>query len=240
VAELSSPHYILSRSTEANTSASSSTMAKNKSAEIQYVLGSQNAVASPAIDLRRISMVATRNLISSNTEIGSSEDFVKSGGNSKTRYVTRRVTLADGQDAEDLRVYIAAYIPPGSDVKVYAKILSADDNDLFEDARWIPMSRDTSQGYAATTRYSNSINKEDYIELTYNMPNFPTTAITDTSGRAINQYGANNSTGYVEYRNSTKARYVRFKFFAIKVVLTADTSTNPPTVHELRAIALQR
>jgi len=240
VAELSSPHYILSRSTEANTSASSSTMARNKSAEIQYVLGSQNAVASPAIDLRRISLVATRNLISSNAEIGSSEDWVKSGGNSKTRYVTRRVTLADGQDAEDLRVYLAAYIPPGSDVKVYAKILNADDNDLFEDARWIPMSRDTSQGYTGTTRYSSSINKEDYIELTYNMPNFPTTAITDTSGRAINQYGANNTTGYVEYRNSTKARYVRFKFFAVKVVLTADTSTNPPTVHELRAIALQR
>jgi hypothetical protein len=240
VAELPSTRYVLSRSIEANTSASSATMAKNKSAEVQYILDGRNAVASPAIDLRRISMVATRNLISSNTEIGSSEDFVKSGGNSKTRYVTRRVTLADGQDAEDLRVYIAAYIPPGSDVKVYVKILSADDNDLFEDARWIPMSRDTSQGYAATTRYSNSINKEDYIELTYNMPNFPTTAITDTSGRAINQYGANNSTGYVEYRNSTKARYVRFKFFAIKLVLTADTSTNPPTVHELRAIALQR
>jgi hypothetical protein len=72
------------------------------------------------------------------------------------------------------------------------------------------------------------------------VPNFPTTAISDTSGRAINQYGANNTNGYFEYRNSAKARYVRFKYFAIKVVMTNSSSTNPPRVHELRAIALQR
>jgi hypothetical protein len=72
------------------------------------------------------------------------------------------------------------------------------------------------------------------------MPNYPTVAILDSSGRAINQYGANNTTGYFEYRNSAKATFQRFKFFAIKVVLTNSTSTNPPRVHELRAIALQR
>jgi len=242
--EFDSPRYVLSRSNEANTSSSSATMGRNKSAEIIYNLDCRNVVASPAIDVNRISIVATHNLISSNAEIGSSEDWVKFGGNSKMRYITRRVTLADGQDAEDLRVYLAAYIPPGSDVKVYSKILSQDDNDTFADARWIPMSRDTSQGFTLTNAYSSTVNKNDYIELTYTMPDFACPSvgysILDTSGRAINQYGANTTTGIVEYRNSTKARYVRFKYFAIKVVLTNESSTNPPRVHELRAIALQR
>ena len=238
--EFDAPRYILSRSNEANTSSSSATMGKVKSGEILYSLDCRNSVASPAIDLSRLSIVATHNLISSNAEIGSSEDWVKSGGNSKTRYITRRVTLADGQDAEDLRVYLSAYLPPGAQVSVYAKILNGDDSDLFADARWIPMSRDDSQGFTLTTAYSSSVNRDNFIEFAYNMPNYPTTAITDTSGRAINQYGANNSTGIVEYRNSSKATFQRFKYFAIKVILTNSTSTNPPRVHELRAIALQR
>jgi hypothetical protein len=237
--EFTSPRYILSRSIEANTSASSSTMGKNRSAEIKYELVSRNAVASPAIDLKRLSAVATNNLISSNAEIGSSEDWVKSGGNSKTRYITRRVTLADGQDAEDLRVYLAGYQPVGSQIFVYAKILSGDDSDLFSDTRWIPLERDDAQGFTATTTYSSSTIKNDYIEFTYNVPNFPTVAISDASGRAINQYGANNSTGIVEYRNSAKATFQRFKYFAVKVVMVGSSS-NPPRVHELRAIALQR
>jgi hypothetical protein len=240
-AELSGVRYILSRSNEANTSASSASM--GKSATIKYLLTCRNIVASPAIDLRRISLASTHNLISSNTEIGVSEDWVKFGGLSKTRYITRRVTLADGQDGQDLRVYLAAYQPPGSKVHVYAKILSGDDNDLFTDARWIPMQLDESQGFTQATAYSSTGNKNDYIEFTYKIPDFacPTLAssIFDASGRAINQYGANTATGIVEYRNSSRAKFTSFKQFAIKVVLTNDTSSNPPRVHELRAIALQ-
>jgi hypothetical protein len=233
------PRYVLSRSNESNTSSSSSSMAVNKSAEVLYRLNSRNTVASPAIDLNRISVVTTNNLISSNAEIGSSEDWVKFGGNSKTRYITRRVSLADGQDAEDLRVYLSGYQPSGAQIFVYAKILSGDDSDLFSDTRWIPMERDDSQGFTLTTAYSSSVNRDDFIEFVYNIPDFPTTAINDSSGRAINQYGANTSTGIVEYRNSGKVRFQRFKYFAIKVVLVGSSS-NPPRVRELRAIALQR
>jgi hypothetical protein len=101
------------------------------------------------------------------------------------------------------------------------------------------MERDDSQGFTLTTAYSSSVNRDDFIEFVYNIPDFPTTAIADTSGRAINQYGANTSTGIVEYRNSGKVRFQRFKYFAIKVVLVGSSS-NPPRVRELRAIALQR
>ena len=48
----------------------------------------------------------------------------KSGGNAKVRYMTRRVTLADGFDSGDLRVYLTAYKPSGADVHVYYKVLS--------------------------------------------------------------------------------------------------------------------
>jgi hypothetical protein len=50
------------------------------------------------------------NLINSNTDIQSTEDYVSSGGSAKTRYITRRITLVDGQDAEDILVYLNSYL----------------------------------------------------------------------------------------------------------------------------------
>ena len=309
--ELSSPRYVLSRSIESNTSASSATMATNRSLEIKYEIDGRNIVASPAIDLDRIALYHTHNLISTNAAISTSEDYVKSGGNSETRYITRIVSLADGQDAEDLRVYLTAYKPSGSNIHVYYKILAAEDNDSMADVRWIPMELNESQGFTAATRYSSSENKNDFLELVYDVPSFPTglsgtvyepvgvplsgvvsaaggsntvtgsstsfntelvagnvirintlsgtfrvhsiansTSMTLTSQpasvssksafrvNAVNQSGANNSTGIIEYRNSARAAYSKFKYFAIKIVLTNSTSTNPPRVKDLRAIAL--
>jgi hypothetical protein len=227
--ELNAPRYILSRSIESNTSASSSTMAANRSLEIRYELDGRNIVASPAIDLDRITLYHTHNLISTEAEIGSSEEYVKNGGNSEARYITRIVTLADGQDAEDLRVYLTAYKPAGSNIFVYYKALAAEDNDTMDDVRWIPMQLNEDQGFTAATRYSSSENKEDFIELTYDVPNYTNTA----------RSGANNSTGVIEYRNSARARYVGYKYFAVKIVLVNSTSTNPPRVKDMRAIALQ-
>jgi hypothetical protein len=197
--------------------------------EIRYELDGQNSVASPAIDLDRISLYHTHNLISTNAAIGSSEDYVKNGGNSQTRYITRIVTLTDGQDAEDLRVYLTSYKPSGSDIFVYYKVLAAEDNDTMADVRWVPMELNEAQGFTAASRYSSSENKNDFIELVYDVPNYTNVA----------RSGANNSTGIIEYRNSSRARYVGYKYFAIKIVLTNSNSSNPPRVKDLRAIAVQ-
>jgi hypothetical protein len=221
--ELKTPRYVLSRSVE-----STSAIAADRSLEIKYELDGQNIVGSPAIDLDRITLYHTHNLISTAGEIGSSEDYVKFGGNSQTRYITRIVTLADGQDAEDLRVYLTAYKPSGSNILVYYKILAAEDNDTMADVRWIPMELNEDQGFTAASRYSSSENKDDFLELTYDVPNYTNTA----------RSGANNSTGIIEYRNSTRVSYSKFKYFAIKIVLTNSTSSNPPRVKDMRAIAL--
>jgi hypothetical protein len=227
--EFSAPRYRLSRAVESNTAASSATMAANRSVEVKYTITGYNRVASPAIDLSRIALYSTHNLISTNAAIGSSEDYVKFGGSSQSRYITRTVTLADGQDAEDLRVYLTAYKPSGSDVKVYYKVLNGDDNDAFADTRWIPMDLDTGQGFTSAVTYSSSEDKNNFIELVYKVPTYTNTA----------RSGANTSTGVIEYRNSARARYVGFKYFAVKIVLVNSTSSNPPRVKDLRAIALQ-
>lgn len=227
--EYTAPRYILSRSVESNTSASSSTFASSRSAEFKLTLTSTSNLSSPAVDLRRASLTMVENLINSNTAIGSSEDGVKSGGNAKARYITRRVTLADGQDAEDLRVYVTAYQPSGAGVHVYYKALNREDSDTFADSKWIPMTRVTDAGFTSTARYSSSEDTQDFIELAYKIDTYSNT----------HKSGANTTNGIMEYRNTLGGRYVGFKYFAIKIVLTHTTSTKPPRIRDFRAIALQ-
>ena len=136
----------------------------------------------------------------------------KSGGNGDVRYITRRVTLADGFDSGDLRVYITAYKPTGGDILVYYKILSTSDPDTFDD-----------KNYQLMTQLSNSnfvsVNEEDYREISY----APGTNST-----------ANNAVSYT----SASTGYNTFSTFAIKIVMTGTSTVDVPKVRDFRAIAL--
>ena len=136
----------------------------------------------------------------------------KSGGNSDARYMTRRVTLADGFDSGDLRVYLTAYKPSGSSIFVYYKVLSSSDSDTFDDKNYQLMSELGNPNFIST-------NKEDYRELSF----------------APGIFGAANNT--VSYTTNSTA-YNSFKTFAIKVVMASSNTTDVPKVRDLRAIAL--
>jgi hypothetical protein len=136
----------------------------------------------------------------------------KSGGNSVTRYMMRRVTLADGFDSGDLRVYLTGYKPSGSNIYVYYKILSKSDSDTFD-----------TKNYQLMTEIGNgnfiSLTKNDYRELTF---------APGISG------AANNSVTYTTDTSSFNS----FKTFAIKIVMSGTNTTDVPKVRDVRAIAL--
>jgi hypothetical protein len=136
----------------------------------------------------------------------------KTGGNAATRYMTRRVTLADGFDSGDLRVYLTAYKPSGSQINVYYKLLSGSDSDVFDNKSYQLMAQLGNSNFVST-------NKGDYRELSF---------APGTSG------SANNSVGYT----SGSTAFNSFKTFAIKIVMSGTDTTNVPKVRDLRAIAL--
>jgi hypothetical protein len=145
------------------------------------------------------------------TAIYNGEDS-KSGGNSVARYITRKVTLADGFESGDLRVYLTAYKPSGSNIFVYYKILSKSDPDTFDNKNYQLMTQLGELNF-------NSINKADYRELTF--------------APGINN-AANNSVSYI----SGSTTYTTFKTFVIKVVITGGDPTDVAKVRDFRAIAL--
>ena len=136
----------------------------------------------------------------------------KSGGNSNVRYITRKVNLADGFDSGDLRVYVTAYKPSGSNIRVYFKMLSISDPDAFEDKNYQLMTQLNNPNFV-----SNNYN--DYREISY------APGVNGT---------ANNSVSYV----SGSTSFSNFRTFAIKIVLTGSSTTDVPKVRDFRAIAL--
>jgi hypothetical protein len=136
----------------------------------------------------------------------------KRGGPAKARYITRRVTLNDGFDSGDLRVYLTAYKPSGTNIYVYAKILSGSDTDIFEDKQWQLLTQVGNENFA-------SLNSRDYREMLF---------APGTNGEP------DNAISYV----SGSTVYNTFKTFAIKIVMTGEASVDVPKIRDLRIIAL--
>jgi hypothetical protein len=141
------------------------------------------------------------------------EDKV-SGGNSLVRYMTKKVQLATGFAAGDLRVYMDCYKPGGSNIQVWYKLLSASDPEAFEFNSWQLMTQLGNVNFISTAI-------DTFTELTY-APG------TYNSGLAQNKatYTKNGTT------------YDKFMTFAIKVVMYGSSTIDVPKIKNLRVIAL--
>jgi hypothetical protein len=204
----SAPRYILSKSLE------TSGISSEKSGEIEVTFVTNNNRVAPMIDTERVNLIVVDNNVNNDT---TGEDSVN-GGNAEARYITRTLTLADGQDAEDLKVRLNAYKPSGTGISVYYKILNKDDDDAFEDRSWVEMTQTT-----LSTVVSSSENYNDFIVYDYGIP-------------AAQLTGGSNE---VQYVNSQGITYTGYKYIAVKVVMTSSSDSIVPRVKDLMAIALQ-
>lgn len=137
-----------------------------------------------------------------------------SGGNHLARYITRKVVLDSGFDATDLAVYLTANKQSGADIQVYYKVMASEDPDQnFDNKNWVRMIQ-------ASNYNTVSLNDDDYIEFKYiptgafSVPNIPIS------------YTTSNGT------------FSKFKVFAIKICLASTSTVNPPSLKDMRAIAL--
>ena len=145
-----------------------------------------------------------------------------SGGYLYNKYISKTVTLADGQDAEDLNIKLTVYRPIDTEIKVWVKIKNAEDGDLFDTKPYILMEYNKDF-------YSSGANIGNYIEIDYTFP--------------LSYLGTDPSTGTTEVVNYTRAdgtKFYGFKQFAVKIGLFGTDSANIPKVADLRAIALQK
>jgi hypothetical protein len=138
----------------------------------------------------------------------------KEGGPAKVRYLTRKVQLASGFTSGDLRVYLLAYKPALSNIYVYGKFLSPGDSEPFQDKNWNLLTQINSTNFISS-------DESDFRELTF---------APGANGVVSNQITYTNSAGTQTFTD--------FATFAVKVVMTGDSTVDVPKIKDLRIIAL--
>jgi hypothetical protein len=196
-------------------------MSGNKSSLFNISLTSTNDYVSPVIDMIRKSSFVIENIINND-----STDEHTRYGNALSRYLSKPIVLAEGQDAEDIQVYVGAYRPFGSDIKVYAKFLHNEDYESINDKVWTELDYKTGE-YV----YSTTGNTTDYREYSFGIP----TTAPVTNAAYLNE----NNSGVVEYTDAAGEIYQGYKTFMIKVVLLSSSKAQVPLLTDTRAVCLQ-
>ena len=202
---------ILSRSQEITTGAIGSS---GSSANLRATLSTTSEYVSPIVDVSRAHAVIVNNIINNDA----TGENLFSGGALENKYISKTITLADGQDAEDLIVILSAYRPENSTIKVWMKIRNIEDastTESFDDKPWIELQRSVDS-------FSSSVNQGNFMEMTFN----------------VNPENLDEN-GVVTYTSNGNT-YKGFKQFALKIGLMGTNSALVPRVADLRAIALQK
>jgi len=151
-----------------------------KSLTVTQTLSTSTLSTSPSIDLQSQSLVVYENIINNSA----TNEYLGVAGSAAAKYVSRTVTLADGLDAEDLKVFVNAWKPAGTDIKVYAKMLNQADGSGFSTSAWSELQ---ATGNKNTT--SSAVDRYNVVEYSFELADTPATSIktgtiSTTSGLA--------------------------------------------------------
>lgn len=175
--------YIMSRSLEVdnvNLASNTELLFNNKSVtvntDITVQLSNTELYQTPTIDSDKLDMFVVQNIVSdvylttdaNNTVIDSE---VGNNGIALSKHISKKVTFANNRFAEDIRVYMNAYRPAGTDLKVYARIHNSADSDAFDDMAWTPLEYKEN-----INKYSSRDDENDIVEYTLGLPLYPDSA----------------------------------------------------------------
>jgi hypothetical protein len=231
--ELNAEKTILSYSNEIATYSGDTYV---KSATIEFVLNTTVNNLSPMVNVETLILGIFKNEINNDA----SNEEVRVGGSATSKYISRKVVLAEGQDAEDLIVYLDNKIPTEGDVKVYAKFKNAaDDGDFLEDISWKELEILDSPFNTASQAYGeysykipakasgSGLNGSDIFE--YDVSRISSIAVT-AGGSAYSTVPTVSITGGGGYGATAQATISAGAVTAINILNPGRGYTTSPTV----------
>lgn len=120
---------------------------------------------SPVVDLERISTILVENKVDAFSSAINTTELTPVSGTAQAKYITRRVTLADGFDATGLNVNVLVNRRPGTSVKVYYKVLNKFDAAKFDDKNYVEIPQTTLAGGTIFTNNPDEYAEENYQAL---------------------------------------------------------------------------
>jgi hypothetical protein len=186
---------------------------------------------SPRFNVGDIDISIKRNMISNAYTVTTGgvvfDTEVGKNGTALSKHISRKVGFANNRFAEDLKVFMTAYRPPNTDIKVYAKIHNSGDSDAFDDKSWTPLTC-----YENGNAFSSSIDATNLIEYTYGLPKYsdtantlPGTFATTLSNNVLVASGVSPNT-YVRANDAVKIYSPLIpENYMVGIVTAANTST---------------
>ena len=159
-----------------------------KSLVARHVLSNKGQFAAPVVDLQSQSLLVYENIINNVT----TNEHLSEQGSASSKYVSRVVTLADGLDAEDIKVFVNAYKPANTDIKVYAKILNETDSLSVADTNWSQL-----QATQNKDTFSSEKERKDIVEYGFEFADTLETTAVDTVANAATSSTTINFTSNV-------------------------------------------
>jgi hypothetical protein len=141
----------------------------------EITFSTSNEYVSPYVREENLDVFVERYVINN-----SDTDEYRGLGTAQARYISKTAVLRNEQFAEDLKLYLTAFRPFGTTIKVYAKFRNSEDNESFNLKDW------TELNIQNDDVYSNPGNFNSRVELAYSVPFFRSgTDVTTSSGAYI-------------------------------------------------------
>jgi len=133
---------------------------EKKSYRHRVQLSNAVSTVSPILNPSRTSAEVREYLV--NNDYANEENAA--GGNARARFISKIVRLADGQEAEDIHLSVGQFTPPGSEVKVYFRGVTAhDDIDIRREKNWVEM-------VFGSNNRNGSLNNNSFVDMEYKLP----------------------------------------------------------------------
>ena len=152
--------------------------ADSRQANLRVIMSTTNADVSPTFELDKCRFIFAENLLNSkaNTDVTNNPETQNESGGALSKYITKKIKLADDFDATSLRVILSKNLPEGASVEVYYRVQSGVDQSEFEELPYVLMNQITptvtSQNY--TDFYDCEYRAEDitYVNAENTFDNF--------------------------------------------------------------------
>ena len=154
-----------------------------------------------------------------NAIVHTTDELEPTGGIAECRYVSKAIQLKKGFESQDIKVTCNAYRPKGTRVYAYYKVKAPEDTDLFTIKPY-------NRLYELTDPDDFSQETSDIIPLEF--VSYKKNSAGDTDQTTI---------GGTRY-TSGGASYEKFNEYAIKIVMTAETTNRVPILDSLGGLAL--
>jgi hypothetical protein len=174
--------YILSRSNEVQqaelySNTVNTAYKKSIKAEVDFAVQGSGSYMSPFIEGSKLDLYTIENRSSNTCDVITGgvviDTEVSGNGLATSKHVGSKVQFSNDKFAEDVRMFVVAYRPSGTEIRCYARVHNSKDPEAFDDKAWTPL-----EYVQNANKFSSSDNENDFIEFELGLPQFSESANT--------------------------------------------------------------